>query len=63
MDTVIAPTPVEASSETQSLALAALLGKILRREARVGVIGLGYVGLPLAADLAHAGFLVEGIRP
>ena len=60
MGTVIAPTPVETSSETQTLALAALLGKILRREARVGVIGLGYVGLPLAVDLARVGFFVTG---
>jgi UDP-N-acetyl-D-glucosamine dehydrogenase len=27
---------------------------------RVGVIGLGYVGLPLAVELAHAGFTVTG---
>jgi UDP-N-acetyl-D-glucosamine dehydrogenase len=57
---MIAPTPLETSSEIQSSALAALLGKILRREARVGIIGLGYVGLPLAMELAGAGFSVTG---
>jgi len=60
MDTMTAPTPVEVSSEAQTSALAGLLGKIGRREARVGVIGLGYVGLPLAVDLAHVGFSVTG---
>lgn len=37
-----------------------LRGKIDRREARIGVIGLGYVGLPLAVELAEAGFTVTG---
>jgi UDP-N-acetyl-D-glucosamine dehydrogenase len=35
--------------------------KIERREARCGVIGLGYVGLPLALEFARAGFDVTGI--
>jgi UDP-N-acetyl-D-glucosamine dehydrogenase len=35
--------------------------KIERREARAGVVGLGYVGLPLAVELARAGFHVTGI--
>ncbi len=38
----------------------ALLERISSRKARVGVIGLGYVGLPLAVELAHAGFDVTG---
>ena len=38
-----------------------LLGKIQQRTARVGVIGLGYVGLPLAMEFAKAGFEVIGI--
>ena len=37
-----------------------LLERIRTRQARVGVIGLGYVGLPLAVELAHAGFTVTG---
>ena len=34
--------------------LAALRGMIDSREARIGVIGLGYVGLPLAVEFAKA---------
>jgi UDP-N-acetyl-D-glucosamine dehydrogenase len=34
--------------------------KIERRQAKVGVIGLGYVGLPLAVEFATAGFDVTG---
>ncbi len=37
-----------------------LLGKIGSREARVGVIGLGYVGLPLVIEFSKAGFNVSG---
>ena len=39
----------------------ALRDKIKARTARVGVIGLGYVGLPLAMEFARAGFSVTGI--
>src|SRR5581483_2850882 len=35
--------------------------KIRTRQARVGVVGLGYVGLPLAVEFARAGFHVTGI--
>jgi UDP-N-acetyl-D-glucosamine dehydrogenase len=35
--------------------------KIRNRMAQVGVIGLGYVGLPLAVEFAKAGFTVTGI--
>ncbi len=35
--------------------------KILSKKARVGVVGLGYVGLPLAVEYAQAGFEVVGI--
>ncbi len=35
--------------------------KIKSRTARVGVVGLGYVGLPLAVEFAKAGFSVTGI--
>ncbi len=37
-----------------------LLARLNARSARVGVIGLGYVGLPLAAAAATAGFPVTG---
>ena len=39
---------------------AQLLARINDRSATVGVIGLGYVGLPLAVEFAHAGFNVVG---
>jgi len=35
--------------------------KISARTARIGVIGLGYVGLPLAVEFAKAGFPVIGL--
>jgi UDP-N-acetyl-D-glucosamine dehydrogenase len=35
--------------------------KIRERRARVGIVGLGYVGLPLAVEFARAGFTVTGI--
>jgi len=38
-----------------------LLEKINSREAVVGVIGLGYVGLPLAVEFAREGYQVIGI--
>lgn len=37
-----------------------LLEKITGKTARVGVVGLGYVGLPLAVEKARAGFCVLG---
>ena len=38
----------------------ALLSRIESKEALVGVIGMGYVGLPLAVELAKAGYRVLG---
>jgi UDP-N-acetyl-D-glucosamine dehydrogenase len=35
--------------------------KIIEKRARVGIVGLGYVGLPLAVEFAKAGFSVTGI--
>src|SRR5260370_13666147 len=40
---------------------AALLRRIRQSEIRAGVIGLGYVGLPLAVELARAGYSVVGL--
>jgi UDP-N-acetyl-D-glucosamine dehydrogenase len=48
----------EAATGTTSTALAE---KISNKTARVGVVGLGYVGLPLAVEYAEAGFHVTGI--
>ncbi len=38
-----------------------LLELVERKEAKIAVIGLGYVGLPVAACLADAGFSVTGV--
>lgn len=37
-----------------------LLKKIKNRDALIGIIGLGYVGLPLVREFLHAGFRVLG---
>jgi len=48
--------------QTASANAAAILeDKIKTHTARVGIIGLGYVGLPLAMEFAKAGFPVTGI--
>jgi UDP-N-acetyl-D-glucosamine dehydrogenase len=38
-----------------------LIARFRERRARVGVIGLGYVGLPLAVVLAESGYTVTGV--
>jgi UDP-N-acetyl-D-glucosamine dehydrogenase len=40
---------------------ASLKAKIANHTAKVGIVGLGYVGLPLAVEFAQAGFEVIGI--
>lgn len=47
------------TSETKSLSTA-LLKKIQTKKATIGVIGLGYVGLPFAVEIAQNGFKVVG---
>ncbi|HUX77166.1 MAG TPA: NAD(P)-binding domain-containing protein, partial [Anaerolineae bacterium] len=39
-----------------------LQDKIINRTARVAIIGLGYVGLPLATAFARAGFRTTGVE-
>ena len=38
-----------------------LLEKIQKKEAKIGVIGLGYVGLPLVIEFCKSGFSVTGL--
>jgi len=45
----------------QAVSLENLPSLISAKKARIGVVGLGYVGLPLAVELAKAGFSVSGI--
>jgi len=39
-----------------------LIEKILNRTARIGVVGLGYVGLPFAVEKAKVGFTIIGVE-
>jgi UDP-N-acetyl-D-glucosamine dehydrogenase len=49
-------------NQTETISAQALLSeRIQQRTAKVGIIGLGYVGLPLAVEFARAGFHVTGI--
>ena len=48
-------------AEKSVSAFQALKEKIESKTARVGIVGLGYVGLPLAVEFAKAGFHVTGI--
>jgi len=41
----------------------ALLNSIRDHSAKIGILGLGYVGLPLAAAFGEAGFHITGIDP
>ena len=41
-------------------ALDALMDRMRRREARIGIVGMGYVGLPLALLFSEQGFAVTG---
>ncbi|HLO29636.1 MAG TPA: nucleotide sugar dehydrogenase [Anaerolineales bacterium] len=40
-----------------------LINNLKEKKARIGILGLGYVGLPLAVVFAEAGFHVTGIDP
>ena len=60
MMAVVAATPVESGGDEMSEAADLLEGRLRRREARVGIVGLGYVGLPLANVLHRNGLTVYG---
>ena len=49
------------SQPNEVSALALLNGKLDERSAIVAVVGLGYVGLPMAVELGKAGFTVVGV--
>lgn len=40
-----------------------LITKLKDKSAQIAILGLGYVGLPLAVVFAEAGFRVTGIDP
>ncbi len=54
-------TDVGARQLTQAGESVNLREKIEKKTARLGVVGMGYVGLPLAVEMAAAGFSVTGI--
>ncbi|HZH80469.1 MAG TPA: nucleotide sugar dehydrogenase [Gemmatimonadales bacterium] len=55
------PTPAPASSPaTSANAADVLVARAKDRSALIGIVGLGYVGLPLAMEFARAGFRVLG---
>jgi len=58
MNMTLSEIDVEEASQTTAKTLEE---KIRSRNARVGIVGLGYVGLPLAVEFAKAGFQVTGI--
>ena len=49
------------ASMTEILSATAFDERVATRSARVGIVGLGYAGLPLAMAFAEAGFDVTGI--
>jgi UDP-N-acetyl-D-glucosamine dehydrogenase len=51
------------SGEDAAALPTSLLEKLEGRRALVGVVGLGYVGLPVAVTFAEAGFSVIGVDP
>jgi UDP-N-acetyl-D-glucosamine dehydrogenase len=55
--------PLQSSSSVRlSAAGTALLERIEQRRARAGIVGLGYVGLPLAIEFSRGGLDVTGIE-
>ena len=60
-NTILISETIDRVTEQRSSAAVNLEERIRARKARVGVLGLGYVGLPLAVEFARAGFDVTGI--
>ncbi|MCL4528339.1 MAG: 3-hydroxyacyl-CoA dehydrogenase NAD-binding domain-containing protein, partial [Chloroflexi bacterium] len=40
-----------------------LINKLQNKSAKIGILGMGYVGMPLAVVFAEAGFNVLGVDP
>jgi UDP-N-acetyl-D-glucosamine dehydrogenase len=55
------PATIHTSKEDGESPVAKLNAKITERTATIGVVGIGYVGLPLALAYAEAGFRAIGI--
>ncbi len=53
--------PLTTSASLEHASAADLIDRLRTKRARIGVIGLGYVGLPLAVEFADAGFTVTPV--
>lgn len=53
-------TPIAPSHDNRSGHLTRLLERIQTRSARIGILGMGYVGIPLALRVSDVGFKVLG---
>jgi len=51
----------EVIGTSQTRPLDTLMARLKSGEAKIGVVGLGYVGLPLAVEMANSGYSVTGI--
>lgn len=60
---VPSPNGHPANTDNADVLAQQLLDKISNRQAVIGVLGLGYVGLPLATTFAKAGFKTIGFDP
>lgn len=60
-DAAVVSTLAEAPADKPHHAIR-LLAMFRSRSARIGVLGLGYVGLPMALEFARAGFCVTGFE-
>ena len=54
-------TTAERPGQTLTDGTGGILQRIESRDLRVGIVGLGYVGLPLLLEFARAGFKVRGV--
>ena len=52
---------IRSTLKAQAVTASELARRLRERTAHVGIIGQGYVGLPLAVELARAGFTVTGL--
>ena len=52
---------VKTKAQSTSLKAIVLLQKLKNKKARIGIIGLGYVGLPLVYEFFKSGFSVIGL--
>jgi UDP-N-acetyl-D-glucosamine dehydrogenase len=57
----VAPADFDTAECRRALEVESLAARIRSRSTKVGIVGLGYIRLPLAIEFAKAGFSVTGI--